>query len=71
MVDQALLERALRLDEDARRELITALQDSLGEGVSPEVARIIDERLESADAAPDNFVPLRAFEREVRARRSA
>lgn len=72
MVDQALLERALRLDESGRRELISVLQDSLGDGeVSPEVAAIIDQRLAAADTTPDQFATLDDFEREVLARRSA
>ncbi|HMR50536.1 MAG TPA: hypothetical protein PKE40_12460 [Arachnia sp.] len=71
MVDQALLERVLQLDEDARRELLSALQGSLGETISAEVARIVDERVASADATPERFVSLRAFEREVRTQRSA
>lgn len=43
MVDQGLLGRALQLDESARRELIVALQNSLGDGdMSSDVAAIID-----------------------------
>lgn len=72
MVDQALLERALRLDEPARRELISVLQNSLDNGeVSPEAATIIDQRIVEADTNPDDFVPVDEFEREVRTRRSA
>jgi hypothetical protein len=72
MVDQALLVRALQLDESARRELISVLQDSLDDGeVPPELAAVIDQRIAEADADPDGFVALDEFEREVRARRSA
>lgn len=72
MVDQTLLERALQLDEPARRELISVLQDSLDGGeVSPEIAAIIDQRIAEADANPDDVVTLDEFEREVRARRTA
>jgi len=72
MVDQAFLERALQLDEPARRELISVLQGSLDDGtVSPEVAAIIDQRIADADANPDDFMALDEFEREVRARRTA
>ncbi len=62
----------MQLDEPARRELISVLQDSLDDGeVSPEVAAIIDQRIAEADADPEGFVALDEFEREVRARRSA
>lgn len=72
MVDQALLEKVMRLDESARRELRDALDDSLDDRyVSPEIAAIIDQRIAEADANPDDFVTLEDFEREVRARRSA
>lgn len=71
MVEQGLLERALQLDESARRELISLLQGSLDHGdVSPEVAALIDQRIAEADANPDDFMPLDEFEREVRARRA-
>jgi hypothetical protein len=71
MVEQGLLERALQLDEPARRELISLLQGSLDHGeISPEVAAIIDHRIAEADANPDDFTPLDEFEREVRARRT-
>ncbi|MFT3833096.1 MAG: addiction module protein [Micropruina sp.] len=70
MVDQALLERALQLNESARRELIFALQNSLDRGeVSSEVAAIIDQRIAEADADPSGFVTLDEFENH--ARRSA
>lgn len=72
MVDQALLEQVMRLDESTRRELRDAIDDSLDDGyVSPEIAAIIDQRIAEADANPDDFVTLDEFEREVRARRSA
>lgn len=72
MIDQALLERALRLDVSARQELIDALRDSLDdEEVSPEIAAIIDQRIAEADANPDDFVTLDEFEREVRSQRTA
>lgn len=72
IIDRALLERALQLDEPARRELISVLQDSLDDGeVSPEVAAVVDQRIAEADANPGDFATLDEFEREVRARRSA
>jgi hypothetical protein len=72
MMDRALLERALQLDESARRELIALLQESLDdEAVSPEIAALIDERVAEADADPGASVSVIDFEREVRARRQA
>lgn len=70
MVDQALLEQVLRLDESTRRELRDAIDDSLDDGyVSPEIAAIIDQRLAAADANPNDFVTLDEDERLLRARR--
>lgn len=72
MVDQALLEQVMRLDESTRRELRDAIEDSLDDRyVSPEIAAIIDRRIAEADADPDGFMTLDDFEREVQARRSA
>ena len=71
MVDHALLEQVLGLDEAARRELRAVIDDSLDDGfVSPEIAAIIDQRIAEADANPDDFVTLDEFEREVRSRRN-
>ncbi len=72
MVNQALLEQVMRLDESTRRELRDAIDKSLDHGhLSPEIAAILDERIAEADAKPDDFVTLVDFEREVRARRRA
>ena len=72
MVDQALLEQVMRLDESTRRELRDAIDDSLDDGyVSSEIAAIIDQRIAEADANPEDSVTLEDFEREVRARSSA
>lgn len=72
MVDHALLEQVLGLDESARRELRAAIDESLDDGyVSPEIAAIIDQRIANADANPDDHVTLDEFEREVAARRTA
>ena len=72
MINRSLLDQALRLDEPARRELIVALQQSLGaEEVAPEVGAIIDRRIAEADADPDDSVSLDDFERQIRSRRSA
>ncbi|WP_163540898.1 hypothetical protein [Occultella kanbiaonis] len=70
MVDQALLEQVLQLDESARRELRAVLDDSLDDGhVSPEIAAIIDQRIAEADANPADYVTLDEDERVVRSRR--
>jgi hypothetical protein len=70
MVDQALLEQVMRLDESARRELRDALDDSLDDGyVSTAIAAIVDQRIAEADANPDDFVTLDEDERLLRARR--
>jgi len=70
MVNHALLEQVLGLDEFARRELRAVIDDSLDDGyVSPEIAAIIDQRIVAADANPDDYVTLDEFEREVRSRR--
>lgn len=72
MVNHALLEQVLGLDESARRELRAVIDDSLDDGyVSPEIAAIIDQRIADADANPDDYVTLEEFEREVAARRTA
>lgn len=70
MVNHALLEQVLGLDESARRELRAVIDDSLDDGyVSPEIATIIDQRIDAAAANPDDYVTLDDDEREVRSRR--
>ena len=70
MVDHAILEQVLGLDESARRELRAVIDDSLDDGyVSPKTAAIIDQRIANADANPDDYVTLDEDEREVRSRR--
>lgn len=70
MVDHALVEQVLGLEESARRELRAVIDDSLDDGyVPPEIAAIIDQRIAEADANPDDFVTLDEDEREVRSRR--
>lgn len=54
MVDQDLLERALRLDAESRRELRDALDDSLPVDVTTELASILDARIADADAHPES-----------------
>lgn len=69
MVDHALLEQVLRLDESARRELRAVIDESLDDGcVPPEIAAIVDQRIAEADANPDDYVTLDEDEREVRSR---
>lgn len=70
MVDHALIKQVLQLDESARRELRTVIDDSLDDGyVPPETAAIIDRRVSEADANPNDYVTLDEDEREVRSRR--
>jgi hypothetical protein len=70
MVDHALLEQVLQLDESARRELRAVIDDSLDDGhVSPEIAAVINQRIADADANPDDYVTLDDDEHEVRSRR--
>lgn len=72
MVDHALLEQVLRLDESARRELRAVIDDSLDDGyVAPDIAAVIDQRIAEADANPNDVVTLDEFEHEVRSRRTA
>ena len=57
MVDQELLERASRLDAEARRELRDALDDSPPVEITPELAALLDERLADAEAHPEEGIP--------------
>lgn len=70
MVDHALLEQVLGLDESARRGVACRIDDLLDDRYgSPEIAAIIDQRIADADANPDAFVTLDVDEREVGSRR--
>ncbi len=74
MVDSALLEQVMLLDESARRELRDAIDESLPEYISPQVVALLEERIAEADANPDDYVTLEEFKRhtaERRARRTA
>lgn len=67
MVDRALLEQVLQLEESARRELRAAIDDSLDDGYVPsEIAAMIDQRIAEADANPGDYVTLDEDEREIR-----
>lgn len=52
MVDSALLEQVMLLDESARRELRDAIDESLPEYISPQVVALLEERIAEADANP-------------------
>jgi hypothetical protein len=70
MVDHALREQVLKLDDSARRELRAVIDDSLDDGyVSPEIGAVIDQRIAEADANPHAYAPLDEDEHEVRSRR--
>lgn len=72
MVEHALLEQVLGLDESARRELRALIDNSLDDGdVAPEIAAIIDRRIEEASASPNDYVSVDQFEREIRSLRTA
>ncbi|WP_054679425.1 hypothetical protein [Microbacterium sp. No. 7] len=57
MVDHDLLERVLRLDAEARRELRDAIDQSLPAEVAPRLAALLDARIAEADAHPGDAVP--------------
>jgi hypothetical protein len=68
MVDQELLQRVLRLDEDERREMLNALDRSLPTEVTPELADLLDARLSAADSSPENHVPWGTVQNRMRAK---
>lgn len=68
MVDHDLLERVLRLDIDARRELRDAIDESLPAEVAPGLAALLDARIADADAHPDAGVPWEVVRDRARAR---
>lgn len=57
MVDRDLLDRVLRLDDDARRELRDVIDASLPVEVSPQLAEVLDSHIAEADAHPEDSVP--------------
>lgn len=57
MVDHDLLERVLRLDVNARRELRDTIDESLPAEVTPELAALLDARIADVDAHPEGGVP--------------
>lgn len=71
MVDNALLERVLQLDERSRLELRDAIDASVVKpSLSQEDQTLLDERVAEDDAAEwESYATLEADEREVRARR--
>lgn len=72
MVDSALLEQVLRLDAESRRELISAVEDSLEPEVDPAILAEIDRRLAILGAGPaSDGSPLEDFLLRRRIRRSA
>lgn len=73
MVDHALVEQVLSLDESARRELRAVIDDSLDDGyVSPEEMAIVDERLAALGSGPSaESISLDELERRLRTRHAA
>lgn len=72
MVDQALLERILGLDESARLELRDAIEASVRGSLPSDDAELLD-RLVAADDAADwsEYVTLDELERRTRSTRAA
>lgn len=71
MVDHDLLERVLRLDADARRELRDAIDQSLQVEVGPRLAALLDARIDEADAQPQDAVPWESVRDRTRAKVAA
>lgn len=71
MVDRDLLERVLRLDDDARRELRDAIDESLPVEVSPRLATVLDSHLAEADAHPEDRVAWEIIRDRARAKVAA
>lgn len=71
MVDHDLLERVLRLNADARRELRDAIDQSLPVEVTAELAPLLDGRIAEADAHPEDAVPWEAVRDRARAKVAA
>jgi hypothetical protein len=72
MVEHALLEQVLGLDESARRELRAVIDNSLDDGdVTPEIAAIINQRIDEVATNPHDCVTVDQFEHEIRSLRTA
>lgn len=71
MVERALLEQVMRLDEGTRLELRDAIEASVvDEHLAPELAGLLRMRVAEDDTANwDEYVTLEDDEHEVRARR--
>ena len=70
MVDSALLERVMQLDEQSRLELRDAIDASVNPPLSAELRALLEERAALDDLAErDNYITLDEDEMEVRARR--
>ena len=68
MVDHDLLERVLRLDADARRELRDAIDQSLPVEVTPQLAALLDVRVGEAEAHPEDAVQWEVVRGRARAK---
>ena len=71
MVDNDLLERVLRLDADARRELRDAIDQSLPVAVTPQLAALLDARIAEADDRHVDAVPWEVVRNRVSAKVAA
>lgn len=72
MVDRALLQQVLRLDAQARRELVRALQESIGRDQVPAEERAeVERRLAEMGPEPSaDYVTLDEFKRQIAERRA-
>lgn len=71
MVDQALLEQALKLNDADRAELANAIWNTVDPDavpVAPEVAALIDQRVADVETHPMQGRPVEDFIEELRAR---
>ncbi len=71
MVERALLEKVMQLDESARLELRDAIEASVAaEPLTPELSELLRQRVAEDDTADwESYVSLEDDELEVRARR--
>jgi len=70
MVDSALLERVMQLDERSRLELRDAIEASVASPLSPKTQALLEERVaQDDDAGWEDYATLEEDEIEMRARR--
>jgi hypothetical protein len=65
MVDLALMETVMRLDESARLELRDAIDNSLGNFAAESTVTLLKERLAEADENPNDYTTLDQLKRQL------